>query len=98
MLSDLAQPILKRTLAFAKLGYVAITDKDGKQIKTADGQAIYAKSASAQDSASGWALMQEFYSKDATNKWQVSDTRYEILTDTNGEIITDVNNSPVYTL
>lgn len=92
------QPVLKRTLAFAKLNYLMLTDSEGKALKDADGKTLYAKAARAQDVNVGWALMQEFSAKDVDNAWRTGDIQYELLTDKNGEIIVDSNNEPIYTL
>lgn len=92
------EDVMKRTVAFAKLDYVALADADGKIITDTEENAIYLKATSAQDSETGWAVMQEFSSKDANNNWNKSDISYEALTDSNGEIVTDVNNSPIYIL
>lgn len=93
-----SQPIMKRALAFSKLDYVQLFGSDGKALAGADGLAIYAKSARAQDTYAFWTLMQEFYSKDATGNWLTSDIKYEVLTDSSGNIITDLNNEPIYVL
>jgi hypothetical protein len=93
-----AQPIMKRSVACAKLDYLPLTDSTGKQIYDADGEALYIKVSKAQSDSDGWTLMSDFYSKDSSNNWHLSDIQYEVLTDANGEIITDSNNEPIYTL
>ena len=92
------QPIMKRTLAFAKVDYVAFVDDSGVEITDDNGDIIYLKASSTQDDTNGWTLMQEFHTKDSNNIWKVSDASYEVLTDSNGEIITDQNNDIVYLL
>jgi hypothetical protein len=93
-----AQPVLKRTLTFANLDYVALKDTSGNEITDANGEPIYTKLASVQDDTTGWTLMQEFYAKDENNNWQKSNIAYEVLTDSNGEVVTDSSNNPVYVL
>lgn len=93
-----AQPILKRAIAFAKLGYRVLKDENGKILMGDDGKALYGKISSAQDTESGWTPMQDFYTKTYDGSWQQSDIRYEVLTDASGAIITDSNNDPIYTL
>lgn len=92
------QPIMKRTIAFAKLGYRVLTDENGKVITGQDGKVIYGKASSVQHNTTGWTPMEDFYTKTLDGSWQASDIRYEVLTDTSGEIITDANNSAIYTL
>lgn len=104
VLDGYSQPILKRTLAFTKLNYLRLTDRDGKLLLARDGVDLQVKSSPVQmnpthDTAtSGWALMQEFYHKDANGNWQISDIAHEVLTDANGEVVLDTNNNPVYVL
>ena len=93
-----AQPVMKRALAFTQLGYLLLIGADGKALVGADGKALYAKTTPVQNTETGWALMQNFYTKDTANTWRSSDIQYEILTDENGEIITDVNGDAIYTL
>ena len=93
-----AQPVMKRSLAFTKLDYKAITTSDGTVLTGEDGKAIYGKTSSVQDASTGWSLVQEFYSKDASDKWHISDMSFEALTDINGEIVTDINGDTVYVL
>lgn len=92
------QPIMKRAVAFTKLGYVLLKDNEGKVLYDADNKALYAKMSSTQDTETDWALMKKFYSKDSNGAWHESDIKYEVLTDSNGEIITDSNNNPIYIL
>jgi hypothetical protein len=92
------QPIMKRTIAFAKLGYRALYDEAGKVLTDEDGKILYGKTSSVQDDDTGWTPMQDFYTKDRNGYWYPSDIRYEVLTDTNGEIITDSSDSAIYTL
>jgi hypothetical protein len=92
------QPIMKRAVAFTKLGYVLLQDAEGKTLYDADNKALYAKISSTQDTETDWALMKKFYSKDSNGAWHESDIQYEVLTDSNGEIITDSSNNPIYTL
>ena len=92
------QPVMKRSLAMAKLPYVLLLDVEGKVLKDSDGKVLYAKSARVQDATIGWALMQEFSAKDTYSTWRYSDIQYEVITDVNGEIITDMNNEPIYVL
>lgn len=93
-----SQPIMKRTIAFAKLGYRMLYGEDGKALTADDGKLLYGKSSSVQANDSGWTPMQDFYTKDPNGNWQASDIAYEVLTDSNGEIITDSNNSAIYIL
>ena len=58
-----SKPIMKRALAFTKLGYNLLKDASGHVLKSADNKAIYVKTAVAQDTTMGWSLMQEFYAK-----------------------------------
>ena len=92
------QPIMKRSIAFAKLGYRVLKDDAGKILTGEDGKALYGKASSVQDNDSGWTPMEEFYNKTVDGDWVPSDITYEVLTDANGEIITDTNNSAIYTL
>jgi hypothetical protein len=92
------QPIMKRTIAFAKLGYKVLCAEDGKVLTADDGVPLYGKSSSVQANDSGWTPMQDFYTKDPSGNWQASDITYEVLTDSNGEIITDSNNAAIYVL
>lgn len=92
------QPIMKRAVAFTKLGYVLLQDAEGKTLYDADNKALYAKMSSTQDIETDWALMKKFYSKDSSGVWRESNIQYEVLTDSNGEIITDSSNNPIYTL
>ena len=92
------QPIMKRTIAFAKLGYKVLTDENGKTLVGEDGKAIYGKISSVQDNSSGWTPMQDFYAKTTDGSWRPSDIQYEVLTDSSGEIITDSSNNAIYTL
>lgn len=92
------QPVMKRTIAFAKLGYKILYGEDGKALTAEDGKLIYGKSSSVQANDSGWTPMQDFYTKDPSGNWQASDITYEILTDSDGEIITDSTNNAIYTL
>lgn len=95
------QPIMKRTIAFSKLNYTPLII-DNKIIRDADGKILYVKAARAQAEDSGWALMQEFHSKDSNDVWHTSDVKYEVLTVTNEngleEIVLDKNNEPIYVL
>lgn len=90
-----AQPVMKRTLAFAKVTKPALTDSNGKIVVDTAGKTIYTKVSSVQDDETDWTLMQEFYSKDTNGNWKKSDIKYEVLTDDNGEIVLDSNDSPV---
>jgi hypothetical protein len=92
------QPIMKRVLAFTKLDYFPLKDTEGLALLDANGEELYVKSARSQDTDAGWALMQNFYSKNPSGAWKQSDISYEVLTNSDGEIITDVNNDPIYTL
>jgi hypothetical protein len=92
------QPIMKRSLAFAKLGYMPLKDVNGKVLRDAGGMTLYAKTARTQDVGVGWTLTQEAHAKDSNRIWHESDIQYEVLVDVNGEIITDLNNSMIYTL
>ena len=92
------QPIMKRALAFARLGYEVLTDAEGVALKDSEGKLLYVKVARAQDTEIGWSLMQEFCARDSESFWQNSDIQYEILTNEQGEIITDINNEPIYVL
>lgn len=92
------QPIMKRTIAFAKLGYRVLTDENGDVITDKDEKVMYGKASSVQHNTAGWTPMGDFYTKAIDGSWQPSDIRYEVLTDASGEIITDVNNSAIYTL
>ena len=92
------QPVMKRTVAFAKLGYRVLKDQYGKVLTDDYGVALYGKSSSTQDNEAGWTPMQDFYTKDIDGNWHSSDIRYEVLTDANGTIITDTNNDPIYVL
>lgn len=47
--------------------------------------------------SSDWVVAQEFYAKNATGAWQVSDIRYEVLVDKDGNTITDTDNDFIYT-
>lgn len=96
--ADSSQPIMKRSIGFAKLNFPTLFDKYGKSIFSAEDKTFTVKATGAQDNETGWAVMQEFYSKDDNGDWQKSDLRYEVLTDENGNIVTDANNSPVYIL
>lgn len=91
------QPVMKRALAFARLGYKQLIDSKGKALVDANGRTLYTKILPAQ-TTDGWALMREFYSKDLDGNWSASDIRYEVLTDTTGELILDSNDTPIYTL
>ena len=92
------QPIMKRTIAFAKLGYRVLKDEAGKVLTAEDGKALYGKSSSVQDNTAGWTPMDEFYTRTLNGDWVPSDIRYEALTNEAGEIITDSNGDIVYTL
>jgi hypothetical protein len=80
------------------LDYFPLKDTDGLALLDVNGEELYVKAARTQGTEAGWALMQDFYSKDSSKNWKQSDIRYEVLTDTAGEIITDVNNDPIYLL
>ena len=92
------QPVFKRAIATAKLDYIALLGSEEKALTSTDGKAFMIKAAGVQDTTTGWALMQEFYSKDANGNWKTSDIEYEVLTDASGEVVTDSTNSIVYTL
>lgn len=92
------KPVMKRTVAFAKLGYKALKDQYGKVLTDGDGKALYGKASSMQDNGVGWTPMQDFYTKDIGGNWHPSDIQYEVLTDASGAIITDANDEPIYTL
>jgi hypothetical protein len=92
------EPIMKRTIAFAQLGYRVLTDASGKALIADDGNPLYGKIVNAQNNNTGWTPMQEFYTKTVDDFWVTSDIRYEVLTDSNGEIITDSSNEAIYTL
>ena len=92
------QPIMKRTLAFTKLDYLALTDESGKVLIGADGELLYTKVSNVQDDMTGWTLMQKFYSKRTDGSWQDSDIAYEALMDENGEVVSDINNNIIYIL
>jgi hypothetical protein len=92
------QPVMKRTIAFAKLGYRTLRDQYGKILYGDDGKALYGKSSSVQDNECGWTPMEAFYNKTINGDWVPSDIKYEVLTDANGEIITDMNDSAIYIL
>lgn len=91
-----AQPIQKRTLAFAKVNTKSLM-LDGAAVTDAQGRAIYMPASSVQDTTTGWTLMQQTYSN-TPNGWRENDIAYEVLTDANGEIITDTNNDSIYVL
>lgn len=93
-----SQPVLKRALAFARLGYPALIAEDGLALVDDSGKALFGKVSSAQDDSAGWALLQEANTKDSTDSWQLSDIRYEALTDTAGEVVTDITGDTVYVL
>jgi hypothetical protein len=93
-----AQPVMKRTIAFAQLGYKVLTDASGKAITAADGTQIYGKIVNAQNNTTGWTPMQDFYTKTLDGSWVASDIQYEVLTDSSGEIVTDSEDSAIYTL
>ena len=93
-----AQPIMKRTIAFAKLGYKVLYDEYGKVLKDEDGKVLYGKSSSVQDDATGWTPMQDFYTRAQDGNWHMSDISYEVLADPSGEIITDSNGDAIYVL
>jgi hypothetical protein len=93
-----SQPIMKRAIALAKLGCVLLLDAEGKALKDAEGKALYANMAKVQSADTGWALMQDFKTKDSSGSWKDSEILYEVLTDIYGEIILDSNNEPIYTL
>lgn len=92
------QPIMKRSVAFAKLGYKLLHGEDGKILTDENGKALYGKASSVQDDENGWTPMQDFCTKDQEGNWQKSDIRYEVLVDNTGTIITDSNNNAIYTL
>ena len=92
------QPIMKRTIAFAKLGYRVLKDEAGKALVAEDGEVLYGKASSVQDNHDGWTPMQVFYTKTADGSWKPSDIRYEALADQSGEVITDVNGEIIYVL
>jgi hypothetical protein len=102
--SGYKQPVMKRSIAFAKLGYRVLKDEYGKVLRAttddggADGPILYGKASSVQDDTDGWTPMSAFYATIADGTWQASDIRYEVLTDENGEIITDQNGEYIYTL
>lgn len=79
------------------LDYASLVDADGMLIKDTDDHSILAETVIAQ-SESGWALMQEFHSKDSNGIWRSSDISYEVLTNADGETITDKNNELIYIL
>lgn len=93
-----AQPIMKRAVAFTKLSYNKLVDSSGVIITGIDGTAMGTKVSDFQDIATGWTLMQEFYSKDVHDTWHLNDLSYEVLMDENGEIITDANDDTIYVL
>lgn len=93
-----SQPIMKRTIAFAKLGYRVLTDNNGKALVGQDGKVMYGKASSVQHNTAGWTPMEDFYTKTLGGSWQASDIQYEVLTDANGEIVTDSNDNTIYTL
>ena len=93
-----SQPVMKRTVAFANLGYKVLYDDNGKVVTDANGKTMYIKSSSVQDLDSGWAPMQDFYTKDASGNWHTSDIQYEALVDANSDVVTDINNEIVYVL
>ena len=92
------EAVMRRSLAFSKLNYLALADDETRQLATIDGEPLYVKLSNAQDDSTGWTLMQEAYAKDKSGNWQVSDIRYEVLTDANGGVITDQNDDVIYVL
>ena len=93
-----SQPVMKRSVAFAKLDLLPLYAEDGTQVTDSSGTTILGKLSNVQDEASGWTLMQEFKARDANGNWHDSDIKYEILTNTIGEAVTDINNEIIYIL
>jgi hypothetical protein len=83
------QPIMKRSLAFAKLPYLSLLDETGNVITDATGNALFCKVSSVQDDTSGWTLMQEFYAKSA---------KKVTLLDLTGKTLMDSNEKALYAL
>ena len=92
------QPIMKRAIGCAKLGYKQLTDADGKAMLDAAGKVLYTKTSSAQAADSGWTIMNELLSKDSSGTWRNSNIAYEALTDSLGSIVLDSNGDPIYVL
>ena len=84
-----AQPIMKRTLAFTKLDYLALTTEDGTTVTGSDGNILYTKVSSVQDDTTGWTLLQEFYSKGPQKV---------ALRDVDGTALMDSNEKALYAL
>lgn len=90
------QPIMKRTVAFAKINNKQITSKEGTALLGYDGKALYAAASSVQDTVTGWTLMQEFYASagtpgvynDPTETWSLIDANDEELIDANDVALT----------
>ncbi len=74
------QPIMKRSLAFAKLDYLELFDEAGDNLLDADGNPLFGKVSSVQDDSVGWTLMQEFYSEGL---------RETVLQDATGRLVVD---------
>jgi hypothetical protein len=94
------QPIMKRAIAFAKvdLDYKALAASDDTLIADESEKVFYTKVSSVQEDTTGWTLMQNFYTRDTSGNWQLSDIAYEALVDTDGELFTDQNNEIIYVL
>ncbi len=91
-------PVTKRTIAFAQLGHKKLTDIGERVLADIDGKVLYLQEVPGQDPDTGWAIMQEFYSKDPAGNWHTSDIKYEVLTDNDGNPIVDSDDSPIYLL
>lgn len=93
-----AQPLFKRSVAFAKLDPVALRGTDEKALVDSDDMPLFVKAAAAQDTDTGWTLMQECYAEDSSGNWKTSDIQQEPVTDEYDELIIDSGNSTIYAL
>lgn len=103
-----AQPIMKRSVAFAKVITTAeisnpiLVDSTGRSLVSRDakssGEPLKAKQTIRVLSSDTWNVMQEGYTKAADGTWKANDIKYEVLVDNTGNIITDSNNEPIYVL
>lgn len=101
------QPVMKRAIAFVlvpgqgnTMVYRALADADGRLLTDVNDRQLYVKVSELTRSVENysWDIMQEFYFKNASEKWCLGDISYEVLTDASGEIIVDLNNDPIYVL
>lgn len=75
-----------------------LVDCNGTALLDANQKVLFASATQLLESTNNWHVVQESYTRDTSNNWQVNSIKYETLVDSSGELIEDINNEPIYVL